>query len=425
MSSTMHPTLALAHGSVPDAPPTFGGLARQSAVVPSSALDAADLPLGSMHRVVDQIGARSLWQQGITGAGINVAVIDTGVALVDGLVGEGKIVAAVDLSSEAGNPMTAMVDTNGHGTHMAGIIAGRGTGADATLAGAHPEWFLGVAPDAGIVSVKVGDRQGRVIPGAIAAAVDWVVDHADTYSIDVINLSVGSAATSVMRYGVDPLAAAVQRAWDAGIVVVTAAGNLGPESDGLLTPANNPYVITVAGADVSETGIRAADWTSSGDGVRDPDLSAPGAHIQSLRAPGSDADVNHPTGYVDARTFQGSGSSQAAAVTAGAVALLLSARPELTNDQVKALLTGTAAPMSDPSRVAGSGFIDVASANAAPIPVVEQNFPRVETARTLAVEIPVVENIWNGVNWWGVNWWGVNWWGVNWWGVNWWGVNWW
>ena len=229
----------------------------------------------------------------------------------------GKVVAAVDLSPEAGNPATAMVDNNGHGTHMAGIIAGRETGADPALAAQHPEWFLGVAPDAGIVSVKVGDRNGDVLPGGLAAAVNWTVDNAEQYGIRVINLSVGSDEISASPFRVDPLSAAVQRAWDAGLVVVVAAGNDGADANGLTTPANDPYVIAVAGADVETTGVRAAEWTSSGDGVRNPDVAAPGAHIQSLRVPGSDADVNHPEGYVDAETFKGSGSSQGAAAVAG------------------------------------------------------------------------------------------------------------
>jgi serine protease AprX len=462
MSSTMFPTLALARGSVIDAPPTGGsrritsndaapkpprwraigavgivaGLGAAAFLIASAgsdesvapapvqptvepSVDAADLSLGSMYHVVDQIGARSLWEQGITGAGINVAVIDTGVAPVDGLTGDGKVVAAVDLSPEAGNPATAMVDNNGHGTHMAGIIAGSETGADPALAEEHPEWFLGVAPDAGIVSVKVGDRNGDVLPGGLAAAVDWTVENAEQYGIRVINLSVGSDATSASPFRVDPLSAAVQRAWDAGLVVVTAAGNLGADANGLVTPANDPYVIAVAGADVEESGVRAAEWTSSGDGVRNPDLAAPGAHIQSLRVPGSDADVNHPEGYVDAETFKGSGSSQAAAAVAGAAALLLDARPELTNDQVKALLVDSATPLADPATVAGAGLVNLTAANSLSAPNVEQTWSRAvetnELPATRVVDVPV----WSGVSWSGVSWSGVSWSGVSWSGVSW------
>ncbi|RLE24615.1 MAG: hypothetical protein DRJ50_04375, partial [Actinobacteria bacterium] len=342
--------------------------------VTEPAVNAADLPLGSMFHVVDQIGARSLWAQGITGAGINVAVIDTGIAPVDGLLDSDKVVAAVDLSSEGANPATAFVDSNGHGTHLAGIIAGRETGADPALAEQHPEWFLGVAPDAGIVSVKIGDRNGDILPGGIVAGIDWVVDNAEALDIRVVNLAVGTASN--LPYQNDPVAAAVERAWDAGIVVVTAAGNDGVESNGLMTPANDPYVIAVAGADVSESGTVIADWASSGDGVRNPDLSAPGAHIESLRAPGSDADINHAdTGYVDAETFRGSGSSQSAAIIAGAAALLLDANPELTPDQVKAALTETTTPLAADSLVAGSGLVDLEAAVAANASNATQAFP--------------------------------------------------
>jgi serine protease AprX len=419
---------------VPSSPPAVQ-------LAPEPAVDAADLPLGAMYHVVDQIGARELWSQGITGAGVNVALIDTGIAPVDGLLDPDKVVAAVDLSSEAGSPMTALVDTNGHGTHLAGIIAGRETSADPARSAEHPEWFIGVAPDAGIVSVKVGNRDGGVLPGALAAAVDWTVDNADRLGIRVLNLSVGSQASSVMPYRVDPLVAAVQRAWDAGLVVVTAAGNTGPDTDGLMAPANNPYVITVGGARVGDDGISAPDWASSGDGVRNPDLAAPGAHIQSLRAPGSDADVNHPTGYVDSETFQGSGSSQSAAVVSGAVALLLDARPELTNDQVKALLTASATPMADSPRLVGAGLLDVAAANTVAAPTVEQTWSRDHLA---AERLTSADAEWMraGATWWdaewaraGATWWraGATWWdaewaraGATWWraGATWWDAEW-
>jgi serine protease AprX len=470
MSSTMFPTLALARGSVIDAPPA-GGSSRissndaapkpprwraaaavaiaaglgatafliasagadesatpapgQPAVEPS--VDAADLPLGSMYHVVDQIGARSLWEQGITGAGVNVAVIDTGVAPVDGLTGDGKVVAAVDLTPEAGDPATALVDNNGHGTHMAGIIAGSETNADPATAAAHPEWFLGVAPDAGIVSVKVGDRNGDILPGGLAAAVDWTVDNAQRYGIRVINLSVGSDAVSASPYRVDPLSAAVQRAWDAGLVVVVAAGNDGAEADGLMTPATDPYVIAVAGAEVDATGVRAAAWSSVGDGVRNPDLAAPGKSIHSLRTPGSDADVNHPKGYVDAETFKGTGSSQSAAAVAGAAALLLDARPELTNDQVKALLVDAATPLADPATMVGSGLLDVAEASSLPAPNARQTWTRaVDTADLPAapvVDVPVA-TMWNSVRWQSVRWQSVRWQAEDWQSVRWQSVRW-
>ncbi len=385
------------------------------------AVAAEDLSLGSMFHVVDQIGARELWNQGITGAGVNVAVIDTGVAPVDGLLDEGKVVAAVDFSSEGADPTTAFVDNNGHGTHLAGIIAGRESGADPALSAQHPEWFLGVAPDAGIVSVKVGDRTGAVQPGALVAAVDWVVQNAEANDIRVLNLAVGT--DSPLPYQQDALAAAVERAWAAGIVVVTAAGNEGIDAAGLASPANDPYVIAVAGAKATDAGIITPEWASSGDGVRNPDVSAPGAHIESLRAPGSDADVNHPEGYVDAETFKGSGASQSAAVVSGLAALLLDGRPDLTNDQVKALLSETAVPMSTSAQIAGAGLVDAVAAHQAAAPVVEQTWPRSTVAGPVA-DAPIIVPTWYGASWYGASWYGASWYGASWYGASWYGASW-
>ena len=374
--------------------------AGQSQVVPplapvaEPAVAASDLPPGAMYHVVDQIGARALWAQGYTGKGVNVAVIDTGIAPVESLTGAGKVVATVDFSSEASDPATAFVDSNGHGTFIAGIIAGSEPGADPAQAAEHPEWFLGVAPDAGIVSVKVDDRVTGVDQADVISGIDWVVAHADDLDIGVINLSYNSGSPT--GYESDPLAAAVERAWQAGIVVVAAAGNDGAAANGLASPANDPYVIAVAGADVSDTGIAVADWSSSGDGVRNPDVSAPGSHIQSLRAPGSDADLNHPEGFVDDETFRGSGSSPASAVVSGQAALLLQARPDLTPDQIKSLLTSTATPISGAdSIVAGSGFTRVDTAAGASVDAATQTWsPAAEGVRTQ--RSAGVSSIWSG-----------------------------
>ncbi len=403
---------------------------------------AAGVPLtdGSMYNVVDQIGARALWAKGITGKGVNVAVIDTGVAPVNALSGADKVVAMVDLSGEAGVPEAEFRDTYGHGTHMAGIIAGRDPGADPKTAAKRPDWFLGVAPDAGIVSVKVGDNSGSVDVTQVIAGVDWVVENAAALNIRVINLSYGSGST--LGYQTDPLAFAVERAWRAGIVVVTSVGNDGKADRNLDMPAADPYVIAVAGAQVQNKKFSVPSWSSWGSG-RLPDVSAPGASIVSLRAPGSRIDLEHPEGYVNPHLFKGSGSSQAAAVTSGAVALLLSARPTLKPDQVKAIIMGAAdgAKITPKSpKYSGKGLLRVDRANVAALSNVAQTWPAstgtgsLDAARggtfvtvngsVLKGEITVNGAAWPGARWTGARWTAGTWDGARWTGGTWLGARW-
>ena len=372
------------------------------------------LPVGAMYNVVDQVGARQLWARGITGSGVNVAVIDTGVAEVESLSPGDKVVAVVDLSEEAADASTQFIDTNGHGTHIAGIIAGSEPGADP--ANADPSMFLGVAPDAGIVSVKVAEGDGRTDLNDVVTGIDWVIEHAAELNIGVINLAYNSG--SQRNYRADSVTAATERAWQAGIVVVTAVGNDGASSRGIQSPANDPYTIAVAGADLSADGVTIADWSNSGDKKRNPDLAAPGAHIDSLRAPGSYIDVHNPEGYVDNETFRGSGSSQSAAVVSGAVALLLDAQPNLTPDQVKGLLMATAAPIDGATESsAGAGLlqIDVAvdTALAGGLPDWTQDWrPAVDRGQQTRTE--GVSSIWNGAHWSGAHWTGAHWTGKQW-----------
>ncbi len=387
---------------------------------------ASDLPLGSMYHVVDQIGARELWQQGVTGAGVNVALIDTGVAPVDALADQ--VVATVDLSIEQGDPANAFVDNFGHGTHLAGIIAGRDPGADPANAAEHPEWFLGVAPDAGVVSVKVAGRDGAVAPASLLSGIDWVIDHADELDIGVITLALDTDTGS--SYQSDPVAAALERAWDAGIVVVAAAGNDGPESNGLGSPAHDPYVIAVAGVEAAPDGFVVPDWASRGDAVRRPDLAAPGSHLVSLRAPGSDADVNHPEGLVDDQRFLGSGSSQSAAVVGGIAALLRSADPSLTPDAVKAALVGSATAIPGGVDFVGVGLVDAARAIGTPPTAATQTWVRSTadgsalTPVAAAYQFQPSGNAWMGNAWMGNAWMGNAWMGNAWMGNAWMGNAW-
>ena len=317
--------------------------------------DNATTPPTPMSDVTAAMGANRLWNYGIDGSGIGVALIDSGVAPVEGLTAPGKVVNGPDLSFESQVDDYVHLDTYGHGTHMAGIIAGRDTTGTA---------FRGVAPGAHIVSLKVASREGATDVSQVIAAIDWVVQHRNDpgMNIRVLSLSYGTDAWQDRRS--DPLSAAVEAAWRNGIVVVVAGGNDGSERPALVNPATNPFVLAVGADDLAGT-VGASDdviapFSSRGSSSRYVDVVAPGVSIASLRDPGSTIDEAHPTAVVGERFFRGSGTSQAAAAAAGAAALLLDARPTLNPDQVKALLKATATTTSSTSaRAQGTGRINV------------------------------------------------------------------
>src|SRR5437763_237675 len=205
----------------------------------------------SMANMTATTGAQALWNAGYTGKGIDVAVIDTGVAPVAGLNGSGKVVYGPDLSLESQSSALRNYDTFGHGTFMAGLIAGKDSTLTAPYSAAPATAYRGMAPDARIVSVKVGTADGGVDVSQVIAAIDWVVQHAhDTgFNIRVINLSYGT--NSLQDYGSDPLAYAVEQAGKAGSVGVAAAGNTGFQkyvnAPGLSDPAYDPMLLAIGG----------------------------------------------------------------------------------------------------------------------------------------------------------------------------------
>jgi serine protease AprX len=356
--------------------PTANDLATGGSQTYQAALDP-----GSLYTIENAIGARAVWwerdsqKRQITGQGVGVALLDTGTADVPGLDGQNKLTYGPDLSIESNSPDLTDQDTNGHGTHIAGIIAAHDpvTLDRKTMAHLSPSVQLGVAPDAELESLKLATTDGSTDVSQVIAAVDWVTQHPtmpDGTPIRVINLAYGT--DSVQAYDADPLSAAVENAWKHGIVVVVSGGNEGPQAGRLTDPAMDPYVLAVGASDGKESRDgwaypSVAAFSSSGTAQRHVDLVAPGRSIASLRAPGSFVDRNFPQGLVagDAagRLFRGSGTSQAAAVTSGAVALLLQAYPSLTPDQVKYLLTLTATPVIGGNALtAGAGQLDVAAA---------------------------------------------------------------
>ena len=340
---------------------------------------------GSLYTITTAIGARALWAtkdstgRAVTGQGVTVAVVDSGVAAVPGLDAAGKIVRGPDLSLEANSTQALGFDTFGHGTHLASIIGARDAAAFDPITGAlklrDPSAQLGVAPGARLLALKLAATDGSTDVSQVIAALDWVTQHRNDNGmhVRVVNLSFGTQA--LQSYQVDPLAAAAENAWRHGLVVVVSGGNQGAFAGGLTNPAIDPYVLAVGASDPhgEASGWRTpvvADFSSRGTAARHVDLLAPGRSIVGLRDPGSFVDINHPEGRIigdkSQRLFRGSGTSQAAAVASGAAALLLQAFPQLTPDQVKAALVSTAGGGAGRDPLAGgTGQLDVVKAAAA------------------------------------------------------------
>jgi hypothetical protein len=366
----------------------------------------------SLRQVRALIGADRL---PVAADGVDVAVVDTGVAPVRGLDGAGKVIDSPDFSADARVAGQEHLDSFGHGTHMAGIVAGEdGVGGDAI--------FTGVAPGARVVNVRVADHEGATSLSRLLAGIDWVVRNRDRKGLDIRVLNLAFGAEVDGSYRTDPLAFAVEQAWQRGIVVVTAAGNGGAEAGGLDSPAYDPYVIAVGASDGVGSATPAddvlADFSSFGTSARTPDVVAPGVGIVSLRVPGGYLDQEFPGARIGESWFRGSGTSQATAVVAGAAALLLERRPGLDPDAVKALLRTTARPLAGAAAVGqGAGVIDVAAAAAAPAVRADQRYPRAGAggpwkARGLGLELAVEPDRgegWDGRRWSGRRWSGRRW----------------
>ena len=356
--------------------------ARAGAYLDSDA--AAYTPLENFYDPATDFGslfniARSLGIQARTptGHGVKIALIDTGVVDVGGLA-HSAITIGPDFTIEDANPETRGHDTNGHGTHLAGIIVGRDAAWAAGDRDRTPDRFVGIAPDAELISLKAGTVDGAADPSQVIAAINWVLRYNQEHLEDpirVINLAYGT--DSEQDYTVDPLAYTVERAWHAGVVVVVAAGNDGWDAAHLSNPAIDPFVIAVGASEGTSAHAVPASYSSQGTSDRTADLIAPGRSVVSLRVPGSWTDQFNMAGRARDTLVRGSGTSQATAVVTGAVADLLSQRPELTPDQVKAALidAATAVKKSDPL-VQGAGVLDLRKALLSKTVDVPQDFDR-------------------------------------------------
>jgi serine protease AprX len=315
---------------------------------------------GSPTSLYNRLAPNTAWRQSIRlnqvdrdydGAGVAVALLDTGVTESDDL-GD-RLLARVDLTPEHDG-----FDRYGHGTHMSGIIAGTG-------AASNGQWS-GVAPGANLVSVKVAGPDGSTDVSVVIAGLQWVVANRTTYNIRVLNLAFGT--DSDQSYGIDPLDYAVEQAWFSGILVVASAGNRGPGGNTINKPGDDPFVLTVGAADNHGTPDRSSttvaafsSWGSPG-GFTKPDIIAPGITVVSLRDPGSTIDTLYPDARIGDSYFKGTGTSQAAAIVSGVAALMFQANPWLTPDLVKGVLVKTAYRNGNYGHGAGAGLVDVGSA---------------------------------------------------------------
>ena len=330
-----------------------------------------DRPLrGTLELTAATIGARWVAENlGLDGTGIGVAIIDSGVTRWHDDLGPNKIAHFADFVDFQPQPH----DGYGHGTHVAGIIAGNGYDSGGTR--------RGIASGAHLVVLKVLDEHGDGYISNAIAAIDYAIEQRAAYNIRVINLSV--AAGVFESYNTDPLTLAARRAVDAGIVVVTAAGNLGrnskglPQISGITAPGNAPWVLTVGASSHNGTFDPADDtiapFSSVGpsliDSTAKPDLVAPGVGIESLADSGSTLFTTRATARIWGTVATSSepylllsGTSMAAPVVAATVVLMVQANPALTPGAVKALLQASADARGYSRLAQGAGFLNARAA---------------------------------------------------------------
>jgi serine protease AprX len=368
---------------------------------------------------LSSLNVQPAWNAGLDGRGVTVAVIDSGIALNH------------DFSLIPGDPLADRIvqravfnqgaytknDAYGHGTHVAGIIAGNGSQSGSV--------YKGIAPGANLISLRVSDNQGMSTESDVVSALQWVLDNKTAYNIRVVNLSLNAAIEQ--SYHTSPLCAAVEILWFNQIVVVASAGNTG-EGGGTnaakAAPANDPFIITVGATDERGTASLADDviapFSSNAttlDGHFKPDIVAPGKNIIGALSASSWWRTDYADRVVNGNYFRISGTSTAAPMVAGAVALLLQDEPNLTPDQVKYRLTATANKTwpGYNATTAGAGYLDVSAA---------VNGTTTQSANTGTTASQL---LWTGstpVNWGSVQWGSVQWGSVQWGSVQWGSVQW-
>jgi serine protease AprX len=362
------------------------------------------------------IGSSNLWntQNKLQGKGVMVAVVDSGVYRTRDLGRRVRVNVNFNASKHDA------VDHFGHGTFVAGIIAGNGSQSG--------NKYVGVAPRADLLNIRVSDDEGMSTESDVINALQWVLANKAKYNIRIVNLSLNSSAPQ--SYHTSPLDAACEILWFNGIVVVVSAGNSGMAA--LFPPANDPFVITVGATDDKGTLSTGDDavatfsaYGTTESGFAKPDLVAPGTNIIGL-LPDNDQlsmSATHSANRIDKNYFKMSGTSVSAPIVSGAVALLLQDEPNLNPDQVKYRLMATANknwPGYD-ATLAGAGYLDIYTA---------VNSTTTQTANTGITASQLLWTgstppVWDSVQWGSVQWGSVQWGSVQWgsvqWGSDYWG----
>lgn len=292
----------------------------------------------------ERVQAESLHNIQINGEGITVAFIDTGVHhkfknLEKNIEGENRLLVQYDAINDTIEKKAT--DLSGHGTHVSSIAIGSNTDSK-------KQKFVGIAPNANLVSVKAFDEDGIGSYLDVIRALDWIVTNKQKHDIRVLNLSFSASPQSL--YWNDPVNQAVMAAWQAGIVVVASAGNTGPDAMTIGVPGNVPYVITVGAMSDNKTADiidddKLAIFSSAGptvEGFVKPDILAPGGRLLGLMDKKTQIGTDYKAYFFDKENFVMSGTSQSTAVVSGVVALMLQQDPSLTPDMVKCHLLASA-----------------------------------------------------------------------------------
>lgn len=383
-------------------------------MVPAAKVDDGGIQVDRLATVYPlAVEADKVWNgpAHLTGAGVNVALLDSGITGLDHAQGAAQ---AANKSLEQTLETSVNFDTHttsfdrdgyGHGTHVAGIIANDGTDSQGR--------YIGIAPGAGLVNVKVSDDKGMAYVSEVISGLDWAIQNKSTYNIRVVNLSLVSTVPE--SYRTSPLDAAVESAWLAGIVVVVSSGNSGAESM-LYSPANDPFVITVGAVDTNGTAGVSDDvipsWSSYGktqDGFSKPEVAAPGRKtVSNLASRGAVLAKELPDRIVDGHFFRLSGPSMAAPVVSGIAALVLQAHPNWTPDQVKAALMATARPLA--SQGSGKGEVNALAAVSMASPGYANQDVPLNIAVSALVGTPTFNSAsWNSASWNSASWNSASW----------------